>query len=160
MQQCKKQNNTTDSGLSILVINGYFYSVSISKHRLEQIRLLCSFSCNVNIFNRLLNRMGCMVNNQPQKQNKQITEAVMKLFFKFLRFIAMYLISGIVLYLIGYGRLMDDISPDDATRIFLLSALVIAIIISLITEMFIFAKARINELSNRISELEDENNNK
>lgn len=82
----------------------------------------------------------------------------MQTLFRIARFLATYLISCLLLYLSGYGKLMENIHPSDAMRVFLLSSLVISIIIFLILEMCLFARKRIKELSERISELENSNN--
>ena len=79
----------------------------------------------------------------------------MKTVFKVLRFLISYLVSGVAVYLSGYGNLMNDIKPDVAARTFLLSALVIAIIVMLIWEMYL----KIIDLTKRIQEIEQNKKN-
>lgn len=78
----------------------------------------------------------------------------MKALFSVLRFLISYLVSGMAVYLSGYGNLMEDVMPDVATRIFLLSTLVIAVIVMLIWEMYLRFRNKINDLIKRIEELE------
>ncbi|MBQ9940072.1 MAG: hypothetical protein IJO74_00825 [Clostridia bacterium] len=49
---------------------------------------------------------------------------------------------------------MENLMPDLATRTFLLSSLVIAVIIMLIWEMYLIFRNKINDLTKRIEELE------
>ena len=79
----------------------------------------------------------------------------MKVMFKALRFLISYLVSGVAVYLSGYGNLMEDVMPDVAARTFLLSTLVIAIIVTLVWEMYL----KIIELTRRIEELEQNKKN-
>ena len=79
----------------------------------------------------------------------------MKAIFRTLRFLISYLVSGVVIYLSGYGNLMKDVMPDVATRTFLLSTLVIAIIVTLVWEMYL----KIIDLTKRIEELEQNKKN-
>ena len=79
----------------------------------------------------------------------------MKVMFKALRFLISYLVSGVVVYLSGYGNLMEDVMPDVAARTFLLSTLVIAIIVTLVWEMYL----KIIDLTRRIEELEQNKKN-
>ena len=78
----------------------------------------------------------------------------MKALFRALRFLVSYLVSGVAVYLSGYGNLMEDVMPDVAARTFLLSTLVIAVIVMLIWEMYLGFRNRINDLTKRIEELE------
>ena len=78
----------------------------------------------------------------------------MKVMFRALRFFISCLVSGVGVYLSGYGNLMEDIMPDVATSTFLLSTLVIAVIVMLIWEMYLGFKKKINDLTKRIEELE------
>lgn len=78
----------------------------------------------------------------------------MKVMFRVLRFLVSYLVSGVVVFLSGYGNLMENVMPDVATRTFLLSTLVIAIIVMLIWEMYLGFRNKINDLTKRIDELE------
>ena len=77
----------------------------------------------------------------------------MKALFRSLRFLISYLVSGVALYLSGYGNLMEGVMPDVATRIFLLSTLVIAVIVIFIWEIYLGFNKRINDLTKRIDEL-------
>lgn len=80
----------------------------------------------------------------------------MKYFYRVLRFTASYLISFAAISLSGYGELMECVHPDAVPRIFLLSVLVIAVIVTLIWEMHLGNKNKIKELEARISELEEQ----
>ena len=79
----------------------------------------------------------------------------MKVLFKALRFLISYLVSGVAVYLSGYGNLMEEVMPDVAAGTFLLSALVIAIIVTLVWEMYL----KISDLTKRIEEIEQNKNN-
>ena len=78
----------------------------------------------------------------------------MKALFRALRFLVSYLVSGVAVYLSGYGNLMEDVVPDVATRTFLLATLVIAVMAMLIWEMYLGFRNRINDLTKRIEEFE------
>ncbi len=80
----------------------------------------------------------------------------MKILFRVLRFLVSYLVSGVAVYLSGYGNLMEDVMPDVAARTFLLSTLVIAIMLFLIWEIYLDCKNKIAELSRRIDKLEED----
>ena len=79
----------------------------------------------------------------------------MKALIKVLRFLISYFVSFAALYLSGYGNLMEKVEPGTAARIFLLSALVIAVILALIWEMYL----KIISLTKRIEEIEQNKNN-
>ena len=78
----------------------------------------------------------------------------MKVLFRASRFLISCLVSCVIVYLSGYGNLMENLMPDLATRTFLLSSLVIAVIIMLIWEMYLIFRNKINDLTKRIEELE------
>ncbi len=77
----------------------------------------------------------------------------MKILFRVLRFLASYLVSGVAVYMSGYGNLMEDVMPDVAARTFLLSTVVISIMLFLIWEIYLDYKNKIAELSRRIDKL-------
>ena len=89
--------------------------------------------------------------------NKNLTNECdcMKVLFKALRFLISYLMSGVAVYLSGYGNLIKDIMPDVAARTFLLSPLVIAIIVTLVWEMYL----KIIALTKRIKKIEQNQSN-
>ena len=74
---------------------------------------------------------------------------------KIVRFFISYIISAIALYLSGYGNLMNSISESMAVTTFLFSALVLAVIVTLIWEMHLSFKTKIQQLSERIEALEE-----
>ena len=79
----------------------------------------------------------------------------MKAMFKVLRLLISYLVSSAAIYLSGYGNLMEDVMPDVAARTFILSAFVIAIIVTLVWEMYL----KIIDLTKRIEEIEQNKKN-
>lgn len=74
----------------------------------------------------------------------------MKALYKALRLLISYLISGVALYLSGYGSLMNNVHPDAAARIFLLSTLILGVIVALIWEMYL----KMRDLSRRVEKIE------
>lgn len=70
----------------------------------------------------------------------------MKVLFKALRFLISYFVSGVAVYFSGYGNLMNNVMPDVAARTFFCTALVLAIVVALVWEMYL----KIIDLSKRI----------
>lgn len=79
----------------------------------------------------------------------------MKILFKGLRFLASYIISGVAIYLSGYGNLVENIAPPKGEITFLLFSLIIAVIVTLIWEMYL----KIARLTKRIDEIEQAQSN-
>lgn len=75
----------------------------------------------------------------------------MKVLFKALRFLISYFVSTVAIYISGYGNLLENIAPAKAAPRFFLSTLVIAIIVTLIWEMYL----KIIDLSKRLKEIEE-----
>lgn len=71
-----------------------------------------------------------------------------------IRILLCVLISFITVYLSGYGNLMNDISESLAVTTFIGAVVVLAILFSLLLEMYLCFKNKINELTKRIDELE------
>ena len=74
---------------------------------------------------------------------------------KIFRFLVCCIVSFAVVYLSGYGNLMNDVSESLAITAFCGASIVLAIVIYLIWEMYLSFKAKIIELSKRIDELEN-----
>jgi len=74
----------------------------------------------------------------------------MKILFKGLRFLASYIISGAALYLSGYGNLVENVAPPKGEITFFLFSLIIAVIVTLLWEMYL----KIIDLSKRLEEME------
>lgn len=66
-----------------------------------------------------------------------------------------FVVSFIIVYLSGYGNLMNDISESLAITTFIGAVLVLSIILILLWEMHLSLKGKINDLSKRIEELEE-----
>ncbi len=75
----------------------------------------------------------------------------MKILQKGLRFLASYIISGAALYLSGYGNLVENVAPPKGEITFYLFSLIIAVIVTLIWEMYL----KIIDLSKRLEEMEE-----
>ena len=75
----------------------------------------------------------------------------MKILQKGLRFLASYIISGAALYLSGYGNLVENVAPPKGEITFFLFSLIIAVIVTLIWEMYL----KIIDLSKRLEEMEE-----
>ncbi len=71
-----------------------------------------------------------------------------------LRFLICVFLSFAIVYFSGYGNLMNDISESLAITSFIGAVIVLSAIIILLLEMFLYFKNKINELSKRIDELE------
>ena len=71
-----------------------------------------------------------------------------------IRILLCIIISFITVYLSGYGNLMNDISESLAATTFIGAVVVLAILFSLLLEMYLCFKSKINELTKRIDELE------
>ena len=71
-----------------------------------------------------------------------------------IRILLCVLISFITVYLSGYGNLMNDISESLAVTTFIGAVVVLAILFSLLLEMYLCFKSKIKELTKRIDELE------
>ncbi len=70
-----------------------------------------------------------------------------------LRFLLCVVVSFIVVYLSGYGNLMNDISESLAITSFVGAVIVLSLLAILLLEMYLSFKNKINELSKRIDEL-------
>ncbi len=71
-----------------------------------------------------------------------------------LRFLLCCAVSFAVVYLSGYGNLMNDLS-DSLVAVTLIGAvIVLSILVFLLLEMYLSFKSKIEELSSRIDELE------
>ena len=75
----------------------------------------------------------------------------MKILFKILRFLASYIISGVAIYLSGYGNLVENVAPPKGEITFFLFSLIIAVIVTLIWELYL----KIIDLSKRLEEMEE-----
>lgn len=75
----------------------------------------------------------------------------MKILFKILRFLASYIISGVAIYLSGYGNLVENVAPPKGSITFFLFSLIIAVIVTLIWELYL----KIIDLSKRLKEMEE-----
>ena len=75
----------------------------------------------------------------------------MKILQKGLRFLASYIISGAALYISGYGNLVENVAPPKGEITFFLFSLIIAVIVTLIWEMYL----KIIDLSKRLAEMEE-----
>ena len=73
---------------------------------------------------------------------------------KVLRFLLCCAISFAVVYLSGYGNLMNDLSDSLVAVTFFGAVIVLSILVFLLLEMYLSFKNKIGELSNRIEELE------
>ncbi len=73
---------------------------------------------------------------------------------KVLRFLACALIAFAVVWLSGYGNLMNDISESLSVATFFGAVAVLAVISFVILEMYISFRRKINDLTDRIEELE------
>ena len=72
-----------------------------------------------------------------------------------IRFFVCCIISFVVVYLSGYGNLMNDISESLAITTLLGAVLVLSILVFLVIEMYLNFKNQISQLSKRIDELEN-----
>ena len=72
-----------------------------------------------------------------------------------IRFFVCCIISFVVVYLSGYGNLMNDISESLAITTLLGAVLVLSILVFLVIEMYLNFKNKISQLSKRIDELEN-----
>lgn len=75
----------------------------------------------------------------------------MKILFKILRFLASYIISGVALYVSGYRYLVENLAPPKGETTFFLFSLIIAVIVTLIWELYL----KIIDLSKRLEEMEE-----
>lgn len=71
-----------------------------------------------------------------------------------IRILLCILISFAIVYVSGYGNLMNDISESLATTTFIGAVIVLAVLVTLILEMYLSFKSKIHELTKRIDELE------
>ena len=71
-----------------------------------------------------------------------------------LRYLLCLVISFLVVYLSGYGNLMNDLSDSLVAVTFIGAVIVLSILAFLLLEMYLSFKNKIGELSNRIEELE------
>lgn len=76
----------------------------------------------------------------------------MKIIFKVLRFLASYIISGAALYLSGYRYLVENVAPPKGATTFFLFSLIIAVIVTLIWELYL----KVNRLAKRLETLEQD----
>lgn len=76
----------------------------------------------------------------------------MKILFKGLRFLASYIISGVAIYLSGYGNLVENVAPPKGEITFFLFSLIIAVIVTLIWELYL----KVNRLAKRLETLEQD----
>ena len=74
---------------------------------------------------------------------------------RILRFLICCIISFAVVYLSGYGNLMNNIAESLAVSTFCGASIVLSIVIFLLLEMHLSYKNKISELSKRIDELEN-----
>ncbi len=75
---------------------------------------------------------------------------------RILRFLLCVVLSFIIVYLSGYENLMNHISPSLATVTFIGAVIVVSIFAFLLLEVYLMFKWRINDLSKRIDELEQD----
>ena len=75
--------------------------------------------------------------------------------WKLFRFFVCVVISFAVVYLSGYGNLMNDISESLAVTTFCGGGIVLSVIVFLIWEIYLSNKNKINEMTQRIEELEN-----
>ena len=71
-----------------------------------------------------------------------------------LRILICCLISLALVYLSGYGNLMNDISESLAVTTFIGAVIVLSIILILPLEIYVYFKNKFNNLTKRIEELE------
>lgn len=76
----------------------------------------------------------------------------MKILFKILRFLASYIISGVAIYLGGYRILVENVAPPKGSTTFFLFSLIIAVIVTLIWELYL----KVNRLAKRLETLEQD----
>ena len=74
---------------------------------------------------------------------------------KIFRFFVCCVVSFAVVYLSGYGNLMNDIAESLAVTAFCGASIVLSIVLFLILEIYLSNKHKINELTKRIDELEN-----
>ena len=65
---------------------------------------------------------------------------------------ASYIISGVALYVSGYRYLVENLAPPKGETTFFLCALIIAVIVTLIWELYL----KINRLAKRLETLEQD----
>ena len=71
-----------------------------------------------------------------------------------LRYLLCLVISFLVVYLSGYGNLMNDLSDSLVAVTFIGAVIVLSILAFLLLEMYLSFISKIKALSNRIDELE------
>ena len=74
---------------------------------------------------------------------------------KILRFFVCCIVSFVVVYLSGYGNLMNDLTDSLVITTFCGASIVLSIVLFLIWELYLSNKRKINELTKRIDELEN-----
>ncbi len=74
---------------------------------------------------------------------------------KILRFFVCCIVSFVVVYLSGYGNLMNDLTDSLVVTTFCGASIVLSIVLFLILEIYLSNKHKINELTKRIDELEN-----
>ena len=73
---------------------------------------------------------------------------------KVVRFFICFMISFAIVSLSGYGNLMNDISDSLAATTFIATILIITIFLSVLVEIYLNLRNKINSLTKRIEELE------
>ena len=76
-----------------------------------------------------------------------------------IRFILSYLVSCAALYLAGYGNLMNNMSESLAVTTFLFTAIIPAVLATMILTGNANLKNKIKSLEKRIDQLENKDNN-
>ena len=74
---------------------------------------------------------------------------------KIFRFLVCCIVSFAVVYLSGYRNLMNDIAESLAVTAFCGASIVLSVVLFLIWETYLCNKNKINELTQRIDELEN-----
>lgn len=78
----------------------------------------------------------------------------MKTLFRIVRYLVSSFVSGLVIFISGYGQLFEHLKPDVAGRLFIITTLGIAIIVTLVWEMHL----KINALVKQIESIEANQN--
>lgn len=74
----------------------------------------------------------------------------MKTLFRIVRYLVSSFVSGLVIAVSGYGKLVEHLKPEVADRLFIIATLGIAIIVTMVWEMHL----KINALVKQIESIE------
>jgi uncharacterized SAM-binding protein YcdF (DUF218 family) len=71
-----------------------------------------------------------------------------------IRILLCIIASFLIVYLSGYGNLMNDLSDSLAVTTFIGAVIALSILVILILEMYLGFKRKINDLTKRVDEIE------